>query len=182
MWYRLFEFNYRMILTDYDEDFFGGEGFFEIKCNENTYGEIYAPELNDVLFKDCIFDWFVRMLRACILLSKHDVVYISDTDSYAYWIKIEKVTPHYLNVNSVKMEKWEGSHEIELINKTDCVETWKNSLVTEDEFRNEMIKKSRAYLQELKNCNPQGHEKVNELEKLVESLEYDFSQFGCFGG
>lgn len=166
----MFELNYRMIITDYDEGFFGGEGFLEIRCNANTYGEIYAPELNDVLFKDCIFDWFIRIIKACVLLNDNDIVYINDTDAYNFWIKFERISDANINVNLVEMKEWEGCHELETRNLEKCVEMWDNSLVDINNFRCEIIKKSREYLKELKTCNNEDCEEILEFERLLKQL------------
>ena len=43
----MFELYYRVVHSEYD-DFVGQNGFFQIKCNECKYGEIYPKELETV--------------------------------------------------------------------------------------------------------------------------------------
>ena len=46
----MFELYYRVVHSEYD-DFVGQNGFFQIKCNECKYGEIYPKELETVMDK-----------------------------------------------------------------------------------------------------------------------------------
>ena len=37
--------------------------FFQIKCNECIYGEIYPKELETIMDKVSLYDWFERLAR-----------------------------------------------------------------------------------------------------------------------
>lgn len=45
------------------DDCIGQNGFFQIKCNGFIYGEIYGSELEEIVDKEPLYDWFERMLR-----------------------------------------------------------------------------------------------------------------------
>lgn len=77
----MFELYYRVVHSEYD-DFVGQNGFFQIKCNECKYGEIYPKELETVMDKVSLYDWFERLARVIKYLSLKDYVALSDVESY----------------------------------------------------------------------------------------------------
>ena len=77
----MFELNYRIVHSEYD-DFIGQNGFFQIKCNECIYGEIYPKELETIMDKVSLYDWFERLARVIKYLMTKDYVAISDVESY----------------------------------------------------------------------------------------------------
>lgn len=44
----MFELEYRIVLSA-DDDFEGQNGFFQIKCNNYSYGEMYPKEWEDTM-------------------------------------------------------------------------------------------------------------------------------------
>ena len=105
----MFELYYRVVHSEYD-DFVGQNGFFQIKCNECKYGEIYPKELETVMDKVSLYDWFERLARVIKYLSLKDYVALSDVESYNTWIEFRKTNEEVM-VSIVKAEKEEGSHD-----------------------------------------------------------------------
>ena len=83
-----FKLEYRIVLCD--DDFNGQNGFFQIKCNNYNYGEIYPKELETVMDKVSLFDWFERLIRVVKYLMTEDYVVLSDVESYNVWIEFQK--------------------------------------------------------------------------------------------
>ena len=77
----MFELVYRIVHSDYDE-FVGQNGFFQIKCNDYNYGEMYPKELEEVMDKVPLCDWFERLIRVIKNLIKKEYVVLSDAESY----------------------------------------------------------------------------------------------------
>lgn len=46
----MFELDYRVVLNEYD-DFVGQHGFFQIKCNDYIYGEMYPRAIEEFMDK-----------------------------------------------------------------------------------------------------------------------------------
>ena len=64
---------------------------FQIKCNECKYGEIYPKELETVMDKVSLYDWFERLARVIKYLSLKDYVALSDVESYIiHGLNLEK--------------------------------------------------------------------------------------------
>ena len=85
----MFELNYRIVHSEYD-DFIGQNGFFQIRCNECIYGEIYPKELETIMDKVSLYDWFERLARVIKYLMTKDYVALSDVESYNTWIEFRK--------------------------------------------------------------------------------------------
>lgn len=120
----MFELYYRVVHSEYD-DFVGQNGFFQIKCNECKYGEIYPKELETVMDKVSLYDWFERLARVIKYLSLKDYVALSDVESYNTWIEFRKTNEEVM-VSIVKAEKEEGSHDIEFNLKEPIAGEWEN--------------------------------------------------------
>ena len=58
----MFTLDYRIVHSEYD-DFVGENGFLQIKCNECKYGEMYPKELETIMDKVSLYDWFDRLVR-----------------------------------------------------------------------------------------------------------------------
>ena len=95
----MFELYYRVVHSEYD-DFVGQNGFFQIKCNECKYGEIYPKELETVMDKVSLYDWFERLARVIKYLSLKDYVALSDVESYNTWIEFRKTNEEVMGKKS----------------------------------------------------------------------------------
>lgn len=51
----MFQIDYRIVYNEYD-DFNGQHGFFQIKCNDYIYGEMYPKEIETVMDKVSLYD------------------------------------------------------------------------------------------------------------------------------
>ena len=58
----MFELNYRIVHSEYD-DFLGQHGFLQIKCDGYDYGEMYPREIEAIMNKVSLYDWFERLAK-----------------------------------------------------------------------------------------------------------------------
>lgn len=87
-------------------------GFFQIKCNGFIYGEIYGSELEEIVDKEPLYDWFERMLRTVKELEVRHRIFLSDTESYNTWIEFCKGNG-FATVRLVTTENKEGLMDME---------------------------------------------------------------------
>jgi len=167
----LIEINYKIIKVDYEEDILGSEGFFELKCNGNLYGEFYPDELESIMDKVSLYDWFTRMLRVVIALEDNSYVVLSDVESYNTWIEFTRMRDE-VTLHIIEADKPDGSMDIEfeLMNKS--AEEWNGATVTYMELKCEVVEKSKQYLAELLELNNQDNEneKIIELEHMIKKM------------
>ena len=76
----MFSLKYRIVYCEYD-DFEGQNVFFQIECNGCNYGDIYPKELENVMEKVSLYDWFERMIRVAQNLMTKEYIVLSDVES-----------------------------------------------------------------------------------------------------
>ena len=86
----MFKINYRIVANEYD-DFIGQNGFFQINCNGYDYGEIYPKEIEEVMEKTSLYDWFERLTRVVKNLETKEYVVLSDVESNQKKNKVLKI-------------------------------------------------------------------------------------------
>lgn len=164
----MFQFNYRIVKSESD-DFIGQNGFFQIKCNGFIYGEIYGSELEEIMDKEPLYDWFERMLRAVKELEVRHRVFLSDTESYNTWIEFCKENG-FITVRLVTTENKEGLMDMEFHLKN--ARSWALEVQEANfqQFKDEMIKKGTAYWDCLVRLNHKNS-LPNGLERLLKELK-----------
>lgn len=150
----MFELDYRIVRSEYD-DFMGQHGFFQIKCNGYTYGEIYPKQIEEVMDKVCLYDWFERLARVMRNLMTKNYVVLSDVESYNTWIEFQKRDGDVI-ISVVKATKEPGSHDIEFELKGLESGEWTNQTVYFEQFKEEIIKKGREYIQNIFSINKEN--------------------------
>ena len=161
----MFELNYRIVHSEYD-DFIGQNGFFQIKCNERIYGEIYPKELETIMDKVSLYDWFERLARVIKYLMTKDYVALSDVESYNTWIEFRKKNEEVI-VSIVKAEKKEGSHDIEFVLKDPIAGEWEKQVIHYNQLKTEIIEKLGEYVE----CITISNTEHPEIKKLGELLK-----------
>lgn len=163
----MFELDYRIVHSEYD-DFIGQNGFLQIKCNECKYGEIYPKELEMVMDKISLYDWFERLARVIKYLMTKDYVALSDVESYNTWIEFRKKNEKVI-VSIVKAEKKTGSHDIEFNLKEPIAGEWEKQVICYSELKTEIIEKLREYVEVITTCNLENPE-IKKIEELLKSF------------
>lgn len=163
----MFRFDYRIVESGYD-DFIGQNGFFRMECGGFSYGEIYAPEIEEAMEKESLYDWFERMARAVKELETRDSVFLSDTESYNTWIAFHKENGR-VTISEVATEDKAGTMDIEFgLNQVEC----ESMAAQEAEFRqlkDEVARKGREYLGYIMRAN-RGAALPDSLERALAAL------------
>lgn len=161
----MFKLDYRIVHSEYD-DFVGQNGFLQIKCNECKYGEIYPKELEMVMDKISLYDWFERLARVIKYLMTKDYVVLSDVESYNTWIEFHRKNEEVV-ISIVKAEKEQGSQDIEFSLKESNAGEWADQVINFSQFKTEIIEKAREYTEIIIANNAENL----DITKLKENLD-----------
>ena len=140
----MFKLDYIIVHTEYD-DFFGQNGFFQFKCNDYIYGDMYPKELEEVMDKVSLYNWFERMNRTIKNLETKKYVALSDVESYNTWIEFRR-KGRELVISLIKAEKKQNSSDIEFAIDESTAGEWVNQVVDYSQFRQEIIEKTGEYI------------------------------------
>lgn len=168
----MFELDYRIIKNEYD-DFIGQNGFFQIKCNEQKYGEIYPKELELVMDKVSLYDWFERLARVIECLQTRNYVVLSDVESYNTWIEFCRNNEDVI-VSIVKADKEEGSRDIEFNLKAPITGEWDKQVICYNQLKTEIMEKLKGYIEYVSRNNKEIPEVKKMKEVLKHIQEYNF--------
>lgn len=161
----MIEIKYRIVLHDYD-DFKGQNGFFQIKCHDFAYGDMYPSEIEHSMDTIDLYDWFERMLKILFWLKTKDFVALSDTESYNTWITFSRINSNViLGIRLAKKENGIQAIEFQLHEPT--MGEWIDQTISYHQLREEVLKKSRMYLNDLNNMNA-DHKYIEKLKKCME--------------
>lgn len=161
----MFTLDYRIVHSEYD-DFIGEDGFWQIKCNECKYGEMYPKELETIMDKVSLYDWFDRLVRVVKNLLTKDYVALSDVESYNTWIEFHKKNEEVV-ISIVKAEKEQGSRDIEFNLRESIAGEWTDQVINFSQLKTEIIEKAREYIQIIIANNAENL----EIIKLKENLD-----------
>lgn len=164
----MFELNYRIINSEYD-DFIGQNGFFQLNCNGFLYGEMYPKDLEDIMDKVSIFDWFERLIRIVESLMTKEYVALSDVESYNIWIEFNKKGED-VEISIVEAEKPDGSKDLEYKLKNVIYADWMNQKVKFYQFKEEILKKAEIYIENVINNNKESPLFIG-LKRKIENLK-----------
>ena len=147
----MFEINYRIVHSEYD-DFVGQHGFFQIKCNDYIYGEMYPEEIEDIMDKVSLYDWFERIAKVIKNLMTKDYVALSDVESYNTWILFKKRNEEVV-ISIVKAKKEQGSHDIEFFLREPEAGEWMDQTISFEQLKQEVFEKGREYIKNILSTN-----------------------------
>ena len=160
----MFKLEYRIVLSD-DDDFEGQNGFLQIKCNDYKYGEMYPKELETVMDKVSLFDWFERLIKVVKYLMTEDYVVLSDVESYNIWIEFQKSSEEVM-ISVVKAKKELGTQDIEFILGEPVEREWTVSQISYNQLKMEVVNKASEYI-----AYVVANNKSTSIDKIKEELE-----------
>ena len=160
----MFKLEYRIVLSD-DDDFEGQNGFLQIKCNDYKYGEMYPKELETVMDKVSLFDWFERLIKVVKYLMTEDYVVLSDVESYNIWIEFQKSSEEVM-ISVVKAKKELGTQDIEFILGEPVEREWTVSQISYNQLKMEVVNKASEYI-----AYVVANDKSSSIDKIKEELE-----------
>lgn len=161
----MFEIDYRIVHSEYD-DFIGQNGFLQIICNEHIYGEVYPVELEMVMDKVSLFDWFERLVRVIQYLNTEEYVALSDVESYNTWIEFYRKNKE-VTISIVTAEKEKGSRDIEFNLKDPIEGEWSNQVISYSQLKDEIVKKTMEYIESIVASNT----KEIDIDVIKDNLE-----------
>lgn len=161
----MFEINYRIVHSEYD-DFADQHGFFQINCNNNFYGEMYPKEIEEIMDKVSIYDWFERLAKAVKNLMSNDYVALSDVESYNTWIVFQKRFEEVI-ISIVKAKKEQGSCDIEFFLKDPEAGEWVNQVVNFEQLKEKVTEKGREYINNILSMNNE----IIFIDKIKQSFD-----------
>ena len=160
----MFKLEYRIVLSD-DDDFEGQNGFLQIECNDYKYGEMYPKELETVMDKVSLFDWFERLIKVVKYLMTEDYVVLSDVESYNIWIEFQKSSEEVM-ISVVKAKKELGTQDIEFILGEPVEREWTVSQISYNQLKMEVVNKASEYI-----AYVVANNKSSSIDKIKEELE-----------
>lgn len=162
----MFELDYRIVHSEYD-DFEGQHGFFQIRCNGYIYGEMYPKEIEEVMDKVSLYDWFQRLVKVIKNLMAQDYVALSDVESYNTWIVFQKRNEKVI-ISIVKAKKEQGSHDIEFVLREPKDGEWANQTINFEQLKQEVIEKGREYVKNILSTNKEN--------VLIDKIKQEFDE------
>ncbi|WJE54720.1 hypothetical protein QRE66_11090 [Bacillus cereus] len=171
----MFEIKYKLFVDEYDSNagIKGTEGYFSLIIDNEQYGNYLDEEVDDFLVS--VYWSFVYLIEAASTLKNNSTVYISDIETPKTWLEIKKSSDNsMLYFSEIEAQKQEGMRAVEPKMNGDIYYTddeLKNKNVTTKAFLDELLGKSRKYLEDLKVLNDgENHKYIYELKKLLSSL------------
>lgn len=144
------------------------EGFFQIICNEYSYGEYYSDELENIMDTVSVFDWFERMIRVVVDLEKYNYIKLSDTESFNKWIEFVRDKDNRVTVGVIKSEKVIGSTDIEYDDTYKEYAEWSGQRFSFNEIKYEVKEKAQLYCKVLNGVNEKEEKKISLLiDKII---------------
>jgi hypothetical protein len=150
------------------------EGFFSMTFNNKSYGYYHDNPLREEENGwDLITNWFSLLLNAYLELIVTKYVAISDIESYNSWIEL-KMEDDKVVVNIIETEKEDGMEEITTkpFNEFKYGD-WNNVLIELKDFKEELILKTKKYLNEIAAINPKLLEsrRMKNIKELLLKVE-----------
>ena len=141
---------YKIVESDSD-DFYGQNGYLQMKCLSNSYGEYFEEDIVLEIFIVNLHDWFERILRATNILIQNKYVAINDTESINGWIEMQ--VTNSLHISSVIADKADGIGDI-VVHKLVIKELlWKENQINLEQFCKEILEQSKKYMNQLNDIN-----------------------------
>ena len=163
----MFEIAYRIVHSEYD-DFMGQHGFFQIKCNDYIYGEMYPREIESVMAKVSLYDWFERLAKVIKNLMTKDFVALSDVESYNTWIAFQRRNEEVI-ISIAKAKKEQGSHDIEFFLTKPEAGEWTNQAISFEQMKQEIVEKGKEYIKNIESANKE-HILVDSIKKRFDDI------------
>ncbi|WJE54735.1 hypothetical protein QRE66_11180 [Bacillus cereus] len=168
----MFSIRYKVFFDEIydDHELKGADGYFQIQVDNENYGLLLSEELD--AFSVSVYWWFYYFLEATELLKNEKQVYISDIETPQVWIELKKTNSDYISISKAYANKPEGSHAVECSNIVGITYlSWNSKLVSLEDFRNELLEKSKMYAKDLQELNDEPHPYILKLEFLIKKVE-----------
>ena len=126
---------------------------------------MYPKELETVMDKVSLFDWFERLIKVVKYLMTEDYVVLSDVESYNIWIEFQKSSEEVM-ISVVKAKKELGTQDIEFILGEPVEREWTVSQISYNQLKMEVVNKASEYI-----AYVVANNKSSSIDKIKEELE-----------
>lgn len=149
----MFKIEYRIVISEFEDDIFGKNGFIKFSNNSHSYGDIYPKEIEQHMGVESIYYWLTYFMQAAIELEDKNYVLISDIESYNTWLEIERRTD-IIYTSVIHADKPVGTTAVEFspvpnIKYTD----WKRQDTSFMQFKREVMENAKKYYTEISELN-----------------------------
>jgi len=172
----MFEIKYRLSAKEY-ETLYGDKGYYQMCYNDNSYGEIYAEEIEEVMGTTYLYDWLKDMVQIAIELHSKKYVALSNIESHNQWIEFEKDNNNlYIRIVTADKPNGVGFIVYKLSNRKYEESNGSNSHVSFAEFKKEIITKCNSYILDISEINHKSNNKqkiciLSEMLSRLKKLE-----------
>lgn len=169
----MFEIKYRLSEKQY-ETLHGDKGYYQMFFNENSYGEMYPEEIEEIMGTAYLYDWLKDMVQVATELHSKKYVALSNIESYNEWIEFERVNKNlYIRIVTADKPNGIGIIVYDLINRESKDSNGYNSHISFVEFKKEIITKCSSYIQNIseKNYTSDNKQKISILSEMLNQLK-----------
>ena len=145
----MFEIRYRILNNDSD-DYYGQNGYFQIICNEYTFG--YMLESDVEICSVDIENWMIGFLDVLSNIKKGRRCYLCDTESHETWFSFD-IKDNYVIMSLIKAERIIGSKQIELFLPEIRPGGMEKQYIRFEDFESEILRVVNIYFQEVSRNN-----------------------------
>lgn len=159
----MFKIEYRIVISEFEDDISGQDGFIKFSNNNCKYGDIYPKEIEQYMGVESIYHWLIYFMQAIIELKNNNYILISDIESYNTWIEIEQ-KDDTIYTSIIHADKPVGTTALEFAPVPNIKYTdWKREETSFMQFKTEVIENVEKYFNEIYNLNP-----LNRNHKLIQ--------------
>ncbi len=170
----------KLSADNFDREYNDIEGNFAIEINQYEYGLYYDEPIEEGQWGwERLFHWFYAFLEVCIKLKKEKYLLIDDIESYNSYIEFKVIGKKVIvsNVISDKVLNQITSFGMGYIEKKQPYPyeygDWKDLEITYDELKNEVVKVTEQFFEELEKINKNllDSKHILHMKKLVEKVK-----------
>lgn len=178
----MFQIKYRIVdnidmLKEWSKNIFDNEGdlegFFQMNFNGKHYGYYHKKDIKvgEQGFY-LITHWFEMLIKVYLAFEISAYVALSDIESFSTWIEFKRIDKDTLEVSIIECEKNEVDPIV--IKQFDkyTYSDWKNAKIKLKDFKDEIVKKSNLYIEELRRINSKLLEskRISNLKLLLDQI------------
>ncbi|MEB3104112.1 hypothetical protein [Ferviditalea candida] len=153
----------------------GIEGFFSVEVNGFKYGYYHDRELmpNEEGL-DLVSTWFENLLRSMAILKNEAYVLVRDIETKGTWLELKLLPQELLSLSIVKTDTNKTFEPVTTIHFENInYGEFKNQIVTQREFKMELLKQTKNFIHSLESINPKFlcSKIVGRLNILLDQLQ-----------
>jgi len=155
----MFKIEYRIVISEFEDEISGKNGFIKFSDNSHNYGDIYSKEMGQHMGVESIYYWLTYFMQAVIELEGNkNYILISDIESYNTWLELERRSDS-IYTSVIHADKPFGTTAVEFFPVPNIKYTdWKKQETNFTQFKREVMENAKKYYNEICELNPLNHE------------------------